>query len=464
MTDTPRSGLAERRAEVLDAAIALADAEGLAAVTLRAVAQRVGATAMALYGYFPDKDSLLDAMADRVIGEVSPGPSAELAGWRDRLLAAARLARVMAHEHPSVIQYAFTKPAETPHTMRIVEFTYQALLDAGVPHAEIPRLERFVSTFVIGWALSEASGRFTVSQKSRRERRQLLGPDEMPAYDEVAAVRDTHADPDAEFLADLTGILSLIEAAGRFGSGTWPVFGCSDQLPALRSFLFAGYTPERGAARAVDVPPGGSPGPGGVSGHECLNDLGVLPDGPGWPAWDGEGRLHAPAEHVLQHRLGHGQEAVVGELGNPKVQPGVQDLQLRGRVLVMDAFGEGLEGPHQFLQLLVGGGRRGPAGRGHFQHLPHGEQLFQADLTQPGKPVQGAFALVGRGYEHALAVPDEHDSAGLQGAQGLAYGSAADSQQFAKFPLPGQAIARLQPVAVDIALHVAGHSLEQRLI
>ena len=47
------------------AAIALADAQGLAAVTLRAVGQRVGVTAMALYGYFPDTDSLLDAMADR---------------------------------------------------------------------------------------------------------------------------------------------------------------------------------------------------------------------------------------------------------------------------------------------------------------------------------------------------------------------------------------------------------------
>lgn len=209
-----RKPKAERTAEILDAAIALADAEGLAAVTLRAVAQRVGVTAMALYGYFPDKDSLLDAMADRVIGDVPDALSA-LAGWRDRLLAAAELARVIAGEHPSLVQYAFSKPAQTPGALRVVEFTYQALLDAGVPHAQIPRLERFVSTFVMGWALSEASGRFAASRMSRRERRELLGPDEMPAYDEVAAVRETRADPDAEFLADLTGILDLIEAAMR---------------------------------------------------------------------------------------------------------------------------------------------------------------------------------------------------------------------------------------------------------
>jgi len=211
-----RKPKAERRAEILDAAIALADAEGLAALTMRAVGQRVGVTAMALYGYFPDKDSLLDAMADRVIGEFSPAPFPALAGWRDRLLALAELARVMAREHPSVIQYLFTKPAETPPMLRGVEFIYQALLDAGVPHAEIPRLERFVSTFVIGWALSEASGRFA-ARMSRQERRELLGPDEMPAHDKMAAVRDAPTDWDAEFLADFTGILGLIEAAASRG-------------------------------------------------------------------------------------------------------------------------------------------------------------------------------------------------------------------------------------------------------
>ena len=65
----------------------------------------------------PVPGSLLDAMADRVIGEVPDSLSA-LAGWRDRLLAGAELARAMAREHPSLVQYAFTKPAETPRQMR----------------------------------------------------------------------------------------------------------------------------------------------------------------------------------------------------------------------------------------------------------------------------------------------------------------------------------------------------------
>ncbi len=210
-----RKPKAERRAEILDAAIALADAEGVAAVTMRAVAQRVGVTAMALYGYFPDKDSLLEAMGDRVISEIRGPVSAP--GWRDRLLALAGLARRVAREHPSLVQYLFTRPAETPGTLWAVESVMQALLDAGVPAAEVPRLERFVTTYVIAWALSEANGRFAAGRMSHQERRELLGPDELPAHYQLAAVLDAPSDWDAEFLANFTGILGIIEAAASQG-------------------------------------------------------------------------------------------------------------------------------------------------------------------------------------------------------------------------------------------------------
>src|SRR6202035_98006 len=70
---------------------------------------------------------------------------------------------------------------------------------------------------------------------------------------------------------------------------------------ALASFPFTGYPPERGAAGTLDVAPGGGSSARRVPGQQRLDDLGVLPDGPGWPAGDGEGRLHAAAEHFLQH-------------------------------------------------------------------------------------------------------------------------------------------------------------------
>ncbi|MFD0521024.1 TetR/AcrR family transcriptional regulator [Paractinoplanes durhamensis] len=57
---------AHTRDQVVDAAIRLADTEGLAAVSMRRIATEIGAGAMSLYTYVPDKDRLLDLMVDRV--------------------------------------------------------------------------------------------------------------------------------------------------------------------------------------------------------------------------------------------------------------------------------------------------------------------------------------------------------------------------------------------------------------
>ena len=58
--------------EVVQAAIALADAEGLAALSIRRVAETLGLSAMSLYTYVPSKAELVDLMLDRVAGEDEP--------------------------------------------------------------------------------------------------------------------------------------------------------------------------------------------------------------------------------------------------------------------------------------------------------------------------------------------------------------------------------------------------------
>src|SRR5258705_2577746 len=61
---------AHSRDEITAAAIAIADTDGLAAVSIRRVAAAVGAGAMSLYSYVPDKETLIELMIDRVGGEV----------------------------------------------------------------------------------------------------------------------------------------------------------------------------------------------------------------------------------------------------------------------------------------------------------------------------------------------------------------------------------------------------------
>ncbi len=82
----------------MDAAIAIADAEGIGAVTMRRIAQEIGAGAMSLYTYVPDKDRLLDLMVDRVGGAVTPVPIT--GDWRTDLIALAGSQRTLMLAHP----------------------------------------------------------------------------------------------------------------------------------------------------------------------------------------------------------------------------------------------------------------------------------------------------------------------------------------------------------------------------
>src|SRR5687767_2920874 len=77
--------------DITRAAITLADAEGLDAVSMRRVGEQLGVTAMSLYSYVPGKAELLDLMVDRVYGEVPRLLSDS--GWRERLERIARDAR-----------------------------------------------------------------------------------------------------------------------------------------------------------------------------------------------------------------------------------------------------------------------------------------------------------------------------------------------------------------------------------
>ena len=147
-----------RRQEILDAAMAIADKGGLDKVSMRAVAEAVGVTPMALYRHFDSKLALLDGMVERLVTSLQPE---YLTGaWDQRLTTLAHSYRDLAHRHPWAAQLLFSRPSVTPDAVRVTEFIYAAIREAGVPEPQVGRLERLVTTFVIGFAASEVLGRF----------------------------------------------------------------------------------------------------------------------------------------------------------------------------------------------------------------------------------------------------------------------------------------------------------------
>jgi AcrR family transcriptional regulator len=201
------------RREILEAALAIADQHGLGAVSMRAVAQRVGVSAMALYPHVASKDALLDGMVDLLLRELLPQlePLPEDADWWTRLVTLARAVRKLAALHPSVFSLLLSRPSATPDAVRVTDVLYRAVLDAGIPETHVARVERLISTFVMGFAASEVNGRFNRGTLDPRARRAQLAPEEIPAHYRLADHLDRPIDWDAEFEADLEDLRTLIE-------------------------------------------------------------------------------------------------------------------------------------------------------------------------------------------------------------------------------------------------------------
>lgn len=213
--------------KILDAALRLADDKGLDAVSMRAVAQRAGLTAMALYPHVGSKAELLDAMVGRLLSQMLPGAAgaangaagAASPGWQHRLRSLAHSARKLIHDHPWAATLLFSRPAVTPEAARTVNQIYAALLDAGVPEDQVPRLERLLSTVILGYAASEVGGRFR-RRLDLAERRRLLQSQAAAGHATLARLLEQPVDWDAEFEADLDDLERLIQTVSSLTGST----------------------------------------------------------------------------------------------------------------------------------------------------------------------------------------------------------------------------------------------------
>jgi AcrR family transcriptional regulator len=146
------------RAAVLRASLAIADDRGVDALTMQAVAERLGVTPMALYRHVENKQDLLDGIVESLLDEIAP-PSDDQP-WDQQLSSMGQALRTTARRHPAVFPSLLQLPATTPGARRVRTRVYRTLRQAGVAEADVARVERLISTIVLGFAASEVSGRF----------------------------------------------------------------------------------------------------------------------------------------------------------------------------------------------------------------------------------------------------------------------------------------------------------------
>lgn len=134
--------------QVVGAALGLADEHGLAAITMRAVAMRVGVSTMSVYTYVPGKPELLDLMVDSCYAGMTRTPWGRR-GWRRRLVAIADANRELLTTHPWLTEVAaLSRPPLGPGVMAKYEHELAAFDDTGLSDVDTDAALTYLLGFV----------------------------------------------------------------------------------------------------------------------------------------------------------------------------------------------------------------------------------------------------------------------------------------------------------------------------
>jgi AcrR family transcriptional regulator len=155
----PRTPLLSRD-RIVTAALALADAEGLDALSTRRLATELSVSGPSLYNHFATKDELLDAVVDTVMGEVDLSMFDAPDDWRTALRDWARSYRAALAAHPSIVPVLAQGPGRRPNALRLADAVFGCLVDAGWPRGQATRIGALMRYFVTGSALASFAAGF----------------------------------------------------------------------------------------------------------------------------------------------------------------------------------------------------------------------------------------------------------------------------------------------------------------
>ncbi|MDB4878495.1 MAG: hypothetical protein JWM41_4941 [Gemmatimonadetes bacterium] len=146
-TRGPKPGLSPH--DVVQAAMQIADEDGLAAVTMHAVAARLGFTTMAIYRYFPNKETLFDAIVDAGIGR-PPHPAEPRGSWRTEVARWAHAERAMLCARPWLAELPFVATPHGPNWLSWLEAVALPLSRTGLAAADLGQMISIIDGYTRG--------------------------------------------------------------------------------------------------------------------------------------------------------------------------------------------------------------------------------------------------------------------------------------------------------------------------
>jgi AcrR family transcriptional regulator len=216
------------REQVVRAAVALLDEEGLDGISMRALASRLGVKAASLYRHVRDKEELLTLMADELSAEIPYEVGAR--GWREAMKELARRYRRALQQHRDAARLMAATPPSGPRRLKHVEVVLQVLLDAGLGERDAARAAYHANNFITEFAADEARMAATARTLGMTRKKMMamgermfrsLPPSEFPALTRLAG-HLMEDDPDGLFEFGLDLLLDGLEPRRRGPGATRP--------------------------------------------------------------------------------------------------------------------------------------------------------------------------------------------------------------------------------------------------
>ena len=204
------------RQRVLDAAVALADRDGVGALSMRKLAQELGVEAMSLYHHVANKDAILDGIVDVVFAEIEL-PPAEV-GWREAMRQRAISVREALRRHPWATGLMESRPTPGPANLRHHDAVLGVLRGAGFPLELAAHAYALLDSYIYGFALQESSLPFQTPEETAEVAQSIMAEyaaEEYPHLTEIAVdhVLQPGYDFGDEYLFGLDLILDGLERA-----------------------------------------------------------------------------------------------------------------------------------------------------------------------------------------------------------------------------------------------------------
>lgn len=143
------------RDEIVAAALAGIDADGVDQFSMRRLGQRLGVDPMAVYHHVPNKAALFDAIVEHLWSGVEPPAPTPGETWRDVLSAVFTAFRRRLLQHPRAVVLVGTRPSITPTMLRLIDDMLGRLAAAGLAGRDAMQLIDCLSGYAVGKVLAE---------------------------------------------------------------------------------------------------------------------------------------------------------------------------------------------------------------------------------------------------------------------------------------------------------------------